>query len=699
MQSNKDRIPDSEELNDQISKAMGMRILQSALFHRVNGGVDPIIAHRFATTGVLGDVEPPKVAQGIREILKDLNHPDRVEGPIGPNLFFKESAGVTAIDVDTMLLHPDNEIRCTAFEFFKSGISNKWVSRLSADLIQAKENEIQSPDKSKWRPAGIEIVESLRVDLYLHLAGLRQSIAHHFQEGVNKHLTFLMRPPLTALQYLRPPIYCPSEQRTELADLIENCASNPNLEAALSDYLDNCGYLPICSEFSASRMVEEWESKNGAQKSLWEKIQSWTQTNNSPTAKFHAILIALNNQAAMPDNIELFWENVLRVLNLRETQNFTDSPSWQLYSELASHYCRHIESLHPGQDGERVSSYAWWLTDLVGQALATSETQAEMMLHRVVQPEAQISFSKWLISRSHVIPSSLRFGTLYLSSVWAISLLTQLSFSKNQHLLKNAKADKKEKIKEILKGYLITSPIAETPKVDAIVFAFQENEKLDHLLDALMDTEELDTFRKLVSIRQELQDPVELTKSLERVLDKDYVEQLLTMLVLKGSICSSDDAESAFRMWIEEQDGFIECLKNLPSQVVEHLLEALADFYVRQDANLTVRIPHLLVRAIESLEDEDRAKRLFLSVFFMSFSGGIVSPIQRALNSKWRSALVEVAKTSREKAVHVKIFAEPWVSGRIRSTSAAISRLIGPREYVSDEELENGLTGETSSSK
>ena len=47
-----------------------------------------------------------------------------------------------------------------------------------------------------------------------------------------------------------------------------------------------------------------------------------------------------------------------------------------MFCELASHFARHIESLHPGQDGERVACYAWWLADRVGRIFGSSEALA-----------------------------------------------------------------------------------------------------------------------------------------------------------------------------------------------------------------------------------------------------------------------------------------------------------------------------------
>jgi hypothetical protein len=56
---------------------------------------------------------------------------------------------------------------------------------------------------------------------------------------------------------------------------------------------------------------------------------------------------------------------------------------WRLYGDLAAHFARHVESLHPGQDGERVACYAWWLADKVGRLFGKSDELAKRALERV----------------------------------------------------------------------------------------------------------------------------------------------------------------------------------------------------------------------------------------------------------------------------------------------------------------------------
>lgn len=64
----------------------------------------------------------------------------------------------------------------------------------------------------------------------------------------------------------------------------------------------------------------------------------------------------------------------------------------------------------------------------------------------------------------------------------------------------------------------------------------------------------------------------------------------------------------------------------------------------------------------------------------MSINGGIVSPIQRLAASKWSPEFLPFLREWRNLLLTVAKQSEPWIAARIRATSTAISRLVGPRQ-------------------
>ena len=378
--------------------------------------------------------------------------------------------------------------------------------------------------------------------------------------------------------------------------------------------------------------------------------------------------------------MEQFWSAIVDVLDVSEADEAEPTPRcvWQLYSQLAGHFSRHIEALLPGQHGERIACYGWWLADKVGRLLGPSEQRAKNTLARIVRPEAELSFSIWQVARSPVVPSAFRYCSLYVSSVWAMSLLAQLSLARSSLAIDAAPTEVRNKIDTVLRGYLLASPLGDCSRGQA-VFGFQDNEDLASLCNDIIAPTEREAFIQLIDFRHSLRESAELLPRLEQLGEHHSFEHHASMLFLKDAIFSDADCDDAIASWLKQANEALRALQHLELSLLDYLLELLSEFHQRQQDEWCVRLPHILAYAIEQSDDESRAKRVFLSVLLMSVNGGIVSPIERVLASKWRSEMVEVLRTWHEHLITVATYSEPWVAGRIRATSAAISRLIGPR--------------------
>ncbi len=456
--------------------------------------------------------------------------------------------------------------------------------------------------------------------------------------------------------------------------------------------------VPLSSEFSAAELARQWLDRHPGESPEWGDIWSWAETVGTPLARYHAVTIAVHLPDMRPrDSMKQFWNAVVDVLDISEADEAEPSAKrvWQLYCELAAHFSRHVEALHPEQHGERVACYGWWLADKVGQLLGSSEQWAKNTLEQIVKPEADLSFSVWQVARSPVVTSTFRYCSLYMSSIWAMSLLAQLSLARSSLALDQAPTDVRGMIGTVLRGYLLASPLGNSPSVQ-IVFAFEENEEIAGLCNDVIPPEECDSFIQLIDFRRSIHKSTDLLPRLERLGEDSPIEQTLTMLFLKDATFSDAEFDGAIASWLEKTNEASQALQHLEPSVLEHLLELLSEFHQRQHAEWCVRLPHILAYAIEQSDDELRVKQMFLSALFMSINGGIVSPIERVLASKWRSDMVELLRTWREHVVTVATHSDPWVAGRIRATSAAISRLIGPRAVQPSSQTSNPHPGDVS---
>lgn len=666
----------------EIRKAFCQRIMQNALRHRVGQGIDPVYGCAFQAQGLLEKATPPSPPSFFVEVLRDPNHELRIHKTDGPILFIREGNQRLAVEVAELLLSPDHPIRCTALEYLKSEASSPeprltpWTVEKLEDLSE----DIQSEDTSRWRGAVVKVVPVIREDLFSNLAGFHQSLSANYDDGVDRYGQLIMQPSFNALANIRPPLWAPSQQQADIENWISEFAELPTLEEALSKYYSLCGHVPLCGKLGAGELARQWSARNSDSEVTWDQLRDWAEKKKSPSAKYHAIIAALYVANSLSDTVDVFWADVVKILDAgtnkdKETEQDAN-PLWQLFKGLALHFTYHIETLHPCQDGERVACYAWWLAEKVGRMLAGDNEHTEAMLKNIVRPFAQCSSAVWSFSRSPVMPSHLRYATLFTKSHWAMSLLAQLSQNMDSLPLEQIPDVFMTKIGRSLSAYLIGTPLANY--TSSSVYAFQENGQLAEFCKQVTPTEHYESVMELVQMRQKSGNRKELAEQLDRLLELPSGVQYLAILLLKDIVFTTHDQDDTISRWLSRTDDLVLILKQLPESLIAFMLEALSEFNQRPQTEWAIRLPHILVYTLEQVDDKEHAEQLCYAALQMSLNAGIVSPIQRMSDSKWKSDVLEWISVWRRVLVRMTGNYEPWVAARVRATSATISRIIGP---------------------
>jgi hypothetical protein len=513
-------------------------------------------------------------------------------------------------------------------------------------------------------------------------------LAANYEEGCDYYLQRVMRPTFRSLVHLRAPVWSATEQRGELEGWVEGASKQPTLVAALTEYDELCGYLPLCSELSAREVARRWMEEHPKAGTNWDEISSWANSRGTPFAWYHAVTIALDLPTLRPPAGDgVLWDHVLAILGTGEPADGDGGPRtiWALYCELACHFARHIEALHPGQDGERAACYAWWLARKVGQIFGENVEQANLALEQIVRPEQSLSFSRWSIARSPITPSRLRYATLFTRSPWALSLLVRLDCAANQLSISAIPEECRVKLGAILGGFFVGNPAQGGDGSTRAVFAIDEESGMTNLLkeNGVLAPESRETLLGMKRVWCGMTDVSQLRSLLERLAELDADEQHLIMLFLRAAIFSTSRFDDVISEWLGRTADLVEALRRGPESVLELLVEGLAELQQRPRVDWPIRLPHFLAYGSEQTEERNRFEILHIHTLLMSINGGIVSPIQRMMCSKWQSESLARLRVWRENIIEVAKHSEPWVAARVRATSAAISRLIGPRPSAS----------------
>jgi hypothetical protein len=316
----------------------------------------------------------------------------------------------------------------------------------------------------------------------------------------------------------------------------------------------------------------------------------------------------------------------------------------------------------------------------VASVIGHTEKNSAWFAKNVVLPQGRYSYFRWTVARSPVVPSPMRYGTLQLGSVWAVSLLTNLASAAKTLPEPNIRPEFQEILSNALHSYLLTSPIAQTWEGAELPFALQENGELEDLcrLEGYVPNEVREHLGELIAFRRHLSDPGQVKAHLDQFLELPAHIQLLVALALRDIEYSTTKYDGMLSEWLEKTKQVSEVLAQAAGEIVDPLVEMLAEFQQHQVSSWHIRLPHLLAYVIEGLKDGARTGVLATHALQLSANAGLGSPIQRLANSRtwaeWASAL----GTWRANLQDMASRSEPWVASRVRSISATVSRLIGP---------------------
>jgi hypothetical protein len=661
--------------------AFQKRMMQNALFHRINSGVDPIDGLRFQQLGFFQDVKRPSLPTTVVKDLKLTKHHIQAGIPDGPLLFIREERNVAVLELAVLLLDQSRDTRAAALEYIarSAGSPKQWVSERTRSLLASTADRLLD-DNTDWRTAAIEASSAIQDDLIAHCAGVEQSLAARYSEGLDKYIQHVIRPSFNELGYIRPPLWSLKEQRDEVASWITDLASLPTLHEALDEYMRRCGYVPLCGQIGGAALVQHWLDLDAARRVSWESIWTWALESEYPAAQYQAVSIALALPNVRPaDFSPEFWRAMLTLLGANDGSD--NDLSWRLICESAQHYAHHIEALYPGQDGERVACYSWWLAQKLGELACRSKKLSASAIEKVLRPEAKLSSHRWLISRSSVVPSYFRYCTLRINTVWTFSMFEELRRAGVPLAAEQLSSSQREQLVAAFRTTIIPALLTDHCDQPDSQFAFEAGctNSTNETLVALVGSECGDLVQQTIALRDTLSDAEKLQSNLRDIMQLSDEQQFLLLLFATSAVYSTGKYDQIVGSWLEMTDSIVSAVQGLPVSQMSTVLELFVEFQQRNWRELPTRLPHILAYAVEQMEDPERVEAILPYIILLSVNVGIVSPLQRLVTSKWQGAAIECLQRWRDNMTDIARVSEPWIAARVRATAAAISRLIGPR--------------------
>ena len=664
----------SEHETIEYVRTLQSRMLRQSIDH-LPGAVDGRTAMIVVKNGLLKETPESQIPSDIVEVIEDARHPRRWPGSSRPFIVFSEGERRRGlIELTTVLLNPESRLRNAAIAELdrqvathsKTGLFLSPSTRLRLDTLR----EVISGDGLRDSlSASIEIADLLRDDFFYQLAGIRQCVDLQLDSELPDLFTQVLAPSDRTIRFLLElPVWSPQRQEEAIeklrSDIIE-CATD--FGELLRQYYRLFGHLPLAEMNSAAGVVSEWVDLHGLPDDPWEVIWDWANGNGSPLACYHACQLLCRNPSWVPEKLrQQFLRTIAGVV-----LGAVNDERWQRRCNLARHYCKHLEALSPGADGERVAAYAWWLAEYLGDMIDRFPNHSRSVCATILAEAFQISDEVWTVARPPTSVSSLRYATLFSRSIWATAILCELS---EPELLSWLGGDSRES--EVFEEALCKLPFNAVGwrGVGAMVYCFDGSTKaLENRLAGVRRESTDPSLKQIQSTLAKARSDGGLARLIEELPKANHSVALIVSHELRlRAMCSEPPCETLFELFSDSdwRNGvLVECDEDVVELVCSAAIEvALHD----KKRDWRTYLPHLFALACEDASTETKKRHLFACTIVASLSTDSASAVERLLHGACRRDYDDFVTKWRERIDNLKPVAPAWISAKLRGMKAVL---------------------------
>ncbi|QDU94485.1 hypothetical protein [Lignipirellula cremea] len=655
-----------EMLTREQLRVLQTRMLRHAIDHMPEQ-IDRRTALIFTKNELLNAPLDFSFPEACLEAVERPESPVRCQSTRGPLLVLSlEKTTRTSIDLVTFLLSPDVRFRQGALRELdrQMKLYDPFISPSTRNKAETLRPAITQQEASGLS-AAVELSDALKGDYFYNLAGCGQSARLELEDQLREFLRKVLIPTEAMVHFLLDlPIWSPLRQRAELTARLSQAAVGQSLSEFLDKYFRYFGHLPLGGEFSAANAFTTWLEQHPWHVSYPAKVWSWARKNGSPLATYHACQLLLGHQARLSGS-----EKRVLVRQVAAMQSNHGFVSWQQRCTLAAHYCRHLELVAPGADGERVAAMSWWLSERLACLGDGFSKRAMVVYESEIKTASASSHELWRTCRPPVSGSSLRYATLYLPSIWASSALCELANSKLDSLL-----GQMSKERELI-AQSLAPPVARLdglePSASGKAYAFEY--PLGEFHAAVVQMASRRKTRKTRTNRSNNSMPDRSIEDQVRWLhtagDKEAV-----VLALRAASYSGNVAPTPIWEAFSDPNWRRAVLVQGSPRAVELMTEAALELVARdEDHDWRSYLPHFLAIAADDESNSPEGRKiLFDMIVLVSISVDSVSAIERLLRGVGRNRHEEVAKEWREKIERLTPHAPSWVASRMRGIKCVL---------------------------
>jgi len=626
------------ESDDVVRQQIGLRIIRIAFDDL--GELPPSVALAALRLGI-GEIhfsDAPTSREELQALIDEASE-ERIPSPPGPFAFVWESHQHRVAHVrfvPELLAIPDPQLRQPVYQFLVESQGGASVySPATGATLKAHEREVATEDSRVWGTAAGRIIKAFRGDFLVNLAGLDQSLAMRFEDGIRGSWPMVFEPQLPSLTSVED--Y--GQQLLSGPDGLVWLRSKLDRPASLSDllnrYYETAGHLPLAEPLDLGTQLREFlADRTMAPAEVWDCLWAWAEGRQDPLRSYHACQALIACPEMIPPSKESeFWARTAGIasLCLRSAYESDFAQPWKLRAWLAKYYLEYLELRSRGYDPGRLVAISWWAATKVAKSLEThipsghnGEQRTWEWMRRTLTQRIDNEERLWLLVRPAIRGDAARYVTHRDVSPWGVALLCSLGERVGGLPLTTASTEQRETIAQAF-GVCLLAGLTVVSSEGRSVWQW---DKAIHGLakqyaDALQsDTPNKEGLQGLLAMTSVLTSPEGIEKALSELPEAHDDRSAHIVRILRAMCFAEAPIDELVWKNLCDSQWRRRCWEALPAHALDALIDGLLELQCRHGGDWHWEFPHLWFEAAIQLADDQQKARLFLEAGLLSSCGG-----------------------------------------------------------------------------
>jgi hypothetical protein len=578
--------------------------------------------------------DAPSREAKLYEMLSNKNHKDRIILNNGPLLCFKEHDQNTVAIVCNLIFADQSQWRKIVYDHFARMQPGHEIGDNTLSKLRDIEVKLLSDD---WIQAALEFYDIINIDWLCNLMGLEQANAINDEEGMQKFATDVFRPSIASASSIGVGVLQPSNKKDEYAqDFTQICEEASDLCNLLDKYYYKYGHIPLCYDYSLYSILDSFFAKHSYNKQQkWEGLWNWADSKDSPLARYHVCCYFVRNSNNVPESkFQALYDESLNIIHMpvKGGVELQWTLAWKLRCKLAKSLGQKFEVQLHGANTENVYSQAWWMAEKIASLYGNRSEDIATVLEYTISDEEYFSEMIWQVSRPRTQSSSLRYATLMTSSLWAVSLISQID-DKLLDYVCNTNPPNAELFVDNLRDSLFGCfPLKAVDKSN-FVYAYDATciNVAEYLLQKTPDAKNKE-FPLLVSIRQ-LSDTGNLINLISKIPESNHEDQLIAVVAMRVK-AFTNPIEDESEIWenVCNEDWLVKMFSVVDEKVYYSINVSLIEIMLQKQDKWAWQLPHLFSMVCQKHISNEKIKyNAFACVVISSICSDTCSALKRTL--------------------------------------------------------------------